>query len=71
MPPKANPNREILKWARVSARVSLDKAAKVISKTCTVDRIKEWESLESKDCPSVTQLKKLAHLYSRPSKSLF
>ena len=66
MPTKVNPNQEILKWARVSACVSLDKAAKVISKTCTIDRIKEWELPEGKDRPSIAQLKKLAHLYRRP-----
>lgn len=66
MPEKASYNREILKWARTSARVSMEKAAKTISKTCTADKIKEWESPESKLGPSLAQLKKLARLYRRP-----
>jgi Zn-dependent peptidase ImmA (M78 family)/transcriptional regulator with XRE-family HTH domain len=59
-------NREILKWARTSARISMEKVAKTISKTTTADRIKEWESQDGKDSPSLAQLKKLARLYRRP-----
>ncbi len=59
-------NREILKWARTSGRISLEKAAKTISKTVTAERVKEWESPEGKDSPSLAQLKKLARLYRRP-----
>jgi len=59
-------NREILKWARTSARISPDKTAKSISKTCTAERVKEWENPEGKDSPSLAQLKKLARLYRRP-----
>lgn len=66
MPEKASYNREILKWARTSARVSMEKAAKTVSKTCTAEKIKEWESPESKLGPSLPQLKKLARLYRRP-----
>ncbi|MBP6334524.1 MAG: ImmA/IrrE family metallo-endopeptidase [Bacteroidia bacterium] len=66
MATKVKVNREILKWARTSAKVSLDKASKTISKTCTADRIKEWESPEGKDAPTISQLKKLARLYRRP-----
>ncbi len=66
MATKAKINREILKWARTSARVSLDKAAKTISKSCSIDRIKEWELQDGKDAPTVNQLKKLARLYRRP-----
>jgi Zn-dependent peptidase ImmA (M78 family) len=66
MPEKVAYNREILKWARTSARVSLEKAAKTISKTSTSDKIKEWESPDGKQSPSLSQLKKLARLYRRP-----
>lgn len=66
MADKPKVNREILKWARTSARISLDKAAKTISKTSTADRIKEWESPDGKESPSLAQLKKLARLYRRP-----
>jgi len=66
MAAKPKVNREILKWARTSARISPEKVAKVISKTCTADRIREWETPEGKDSPSQAQLKKLARLYRRP-----
>ena len=66
MSDKPKINREILKWARTSARISLEKAAKTISKSSTADRIKEWESPEGKESPSLPQLKKLARLYRRP-----
>lgn len=66
MPLKANINREILKWARKSARISLEKAASTISKNCKPDRIREWEDPEGKDLPSVRQAEKLARLYRRP-----
>ena len=66
MPVKANINREILKWARKSAKITLEKAASTISKTTKVDRIKEWESAEGKDFPSIKQVEKLARLYRRP-----
>ena len=65
MAQKANP--EILKWGRKSAKITLEKAAATISKTCKVERIKEWESPESKDFPSVKQVEKLARLYRRPA----
>lgn len=66
MPVKANINREILRWARKSAKITLEKAASTISKTCKLDRIKEWESPEGKDLPSIKQVEKLARLYRRP-----
>ena len=66
MPQKANINREILKWARKTAKISLEKAASTISKTCKQDRIKEWESPEGIDLPSIKQVEKLARLYRRP-----
>lgn len=63
---KAKTNPEILKWARKSAKITLEKAAATISKTCKPDRIKEWESPEGKEFPSVKQAEKLARLYRRP-----
>jgi Zn-dependent peptidase ImmA (M78 family)/transcriptional regulator with XRE-family HTH domain len=59
-------NREILKWARTTARISQEKVAKTISKTFKAERVKEWESPEGKESPSLAQLKKLARLYRRP-----
>jgi len=66
MPAKVTVNKEILKWARTSARITQEKAAKTLSKTFKADRIKDWESPEGKDAPSLPQLKKLARLYRRP-----
>jgi Zn-dependent peptidase ImmA (M78 family) len=63
---KANVNPEILKWARKSSKISLEKAASTISKTCKPERIREWESPEGKEKPSVKQAEKLARLYRRP-----
>ncbi|TAH41904.1 MAG: ImmA/IrrE family metallo-endopeptidase [Bacteroidetes bacterium] len=66
MAKKVKVNPEILKWARTSAKVSMEKAARTISKNAKIEKIKEWESSESKDSPTESQLKKLARLYRRP-----
>ncbi len=71
MAQKVKPNPEILKWARKSAKISLEKSASVISKKCPVDRIKEWESPECKDFPTIKQVEKLARLYRRPADVFF
>ena len=67
MASKAKINPEILKWARKSAKISLEKSASAISKTCKTDRIKEWESPDCKDFPTIKQVEKLARLYRRPA----
>jgi len=66
MAKKVKINREILRWARTSAKVSLDKAAKTISKNTKADKIKDWEAADGTDSPTESQLKKLARLYRRP-----
>jgi len=66
MAQKANINREILRWARKTARISLEKAAKTISKTARAERIQDWESDDGKEFPSIKQAEKLARLYRRP-----
>jgi Zn-dependent peptidase ImmA (M78 family) len=66
MAKKVKVNREILKWARTSAKVSMEKAAKTISKNAKIEKIKEWESPDGQDSPTESQLKKLARLYRRP-----
>jgi len=68
---KVKPNPEILKWARKSAKITLEKSAAVISKKCPTDRIKEWESPECKDFPTIKQVEKLARLYRRPADVFF
>ncbi len=56
-----------MKWARKTSKITLEKAAKTISKTCKPEKIKEWESPECKDFPTVKQVEKLARLYRRPA----
>ncbi len=63
---KVKCNPEILKWARKTAKINLEKSASTISKTCKIERIKEWESLDCKDFPTFKQVEKLARLYRRP-----
>lgn len=67
MPQKARINPEILKWARKTAKITLEKTASTISKKCPVDKIKEWESAECKDYPTIKQVEKLARLFRRPA----
>ena len=66
MASKAKSNPEILKWARKTAKISFEKSASTISKTCKIERIKEWESPDCIDFPTVKQVEKLARLYRRP-----
>jgi Zn-dependent peptidase ImmA (M78 family) len=63
---KVKPNPDILKWARKSAKITLEKSASTISKKSPVEKIKEWESVECKDFPTMKQVEKLARLYRRP-----
>lgn len=49
----------------------MEKSASVISKKCPTDRIKEWESPECKDFPTIKQVEKLARLYRRPADVFF
>ncbi len=59
---KAPINHEILRWARESLFVDIDKAAKTASvKTGTY---KKWE--QGEDFPSISKLRKLANLFKRP-----
>ena len=66
MSSKVKSNPEILKWARKTAKISLEKSASTISKTCKIERIKEWESPDCRDFPTIKQVEKLARLYRRP-----
>lgn len=70
MAKKVKVNREILKWARVTAKVSLDKAAKTISKKSMPERIKDWESPDGKESPTESQLKNLQGYIDDPLKYL-
>ncbi|REK32624.1 MAG: ImmA/IrrE family metallo-endopeptidase [Bacteroidetes bacterium] len=71
MPKRESLNRNILKWARKSAKVSLEKAAARISKSCKSERIRDWESPEGREFPTVKQVEKLAKLYRRPAEVFY
>ncbi len=54
--------RELLSWARDSARLSIDAAAQKIGQPA--ERLRAWEAGES--APTVAQLRKIASVYKRP-----
>ena len=53
---------KVLKWARESARMSMDAAASKVS--VSVEKIKNWESGSA--YPTIRQAEKLANVYKRP-----
>lgn len=59
---EANPTPALLKWARESAGLSVEAAAKKAQ--VASERIAAWESGEAR--PTFTQLRKLAGIYKRP-----
>ena len=59
---KISPVGLMLKWARESAKISLETASKKINKSTEV--IKNWE--EEKDFPTYSQLEELSKIYRRP-----
>jgi len=62
MAQKAYITPNVLKWARESARMPLEKAAAKVS--VTVERLKDWE--EGTDQPTIKQAQTLAKAYKRP-----
>ena len=56
-------NRELLVWARTSAGLSLDQAAKKVQ--VRPERLESWEAGERR--PTVKQLRKLGKVYRRPT----
>lgn len=60
-------NSQILKWARTSAKITQEKAAKKIN--VSIERIDEWESGVS--FPTIRQAKILSSYYKRPFAILF
>jgi len=62
MSQKAYITPNVLKWARESARMPLEKAAAKV--TVSVGRLKEWE--EGTDQPTIKQAQTLAKAYKRP-----
>lgn len=60
---------KVLKWARTTAKMSLETAAAKVS--VTPERLEAWENHESADRPTIRQAEKLAHAYKRPFAMLF
>jgi Zn-dependent peptidase ImmA (M78 family)/DNA-binding XRE family transcriptional regulator len=67
MADKAFVTPEILKWARITARISAEEAASKVS--VPAERLEEWESGLSQ--PTIRQAEKLARAYKRPFALLF
>ncbi len=67
MASKAYITPNILKWARESARMSLEVAAAKVS--VSTDRLSEWENGENQ--PTIRQAQLLAKAYKRPFSILF
>jgi Zn-dependent peptidase ImmA (M78 family)/DNA-binding XRE family transcriptional regulator len=57
----------VLAWARSTARLPLDEAARRIG--VTPGRLAEWES--GKTAPTINQLRKMSDVYDRPLAALF
>lgn len=60
---------KVLKWARTTAKMSLETAAAKVS--VTPERLEAWENPDSADRPTIRQAEKLAHAYKRPFAMLF
>ncbi|MGE5412257.1 MAG: ImmA/IrrE family metallo-endopeptidase [Clostridiales bacterium] len=67
MPDKAFLNPDILKWARISARMTIESASSKIP--VSADKLLEWEAGEA--FPTIRQAKILANAYRRPFAMLF
>jgi Zn-dependent peptidase ImmA (M78 family) len=62
MSAKAYITPDVFKWARTSAHISIETAAKAVAKE--PEMIQSWEN--GRDVPTIKQAEKLAHLYRRP-----
>ena len=60
---------KVLKWARTTAKMSLETASAKVS--VTPERLEAWENPDSTDRPTIRQAEKLAHAYKRPFAMLF
>lgn len=60
---------KVLKWARTTAKMSLETAADKVN--VTAERLEAWENPDSTDRPTIRQAEKLAHAYKRPFAMLF
>ena len=64
MADKALITKEVLRWARETARFSIENAASKIN--ISEKKLHDWESSSSEEYPSIKQAEKLAKLYRRP-----
>src|SRR5690606_41800124 len=60
---------KVLKWARTTAKISLEDAAKKLK--ISEERLAAWEDPDSKDRPTIRQAEILARAYRRPFALLF
>jgi transcriptional regulator with XRE-family HTH domain len=58
----ASPQTGLLAWARTSAGLSIEEAARKVG--ANAEKLSSWEDGESR--PTIGQLRKLAHIYKRP-----
>lgn len=61
---KALVEPKVLAWARKTAGISPEDAARAVGTNITAERITQWENGE--DSPTINQLRKLANKYKRP-----
>lgn len=66
---KAYITPDVLKWARETAKISVDAAASRVG--VKKDRLLEWESKEKDTFPTIRQSKLLANYYRRPFAVLY
>lgn len=69
MADKAYINPQVLKWARETAKFTLE-AASTKSKI-SIENLTAWESVEADAFPTISQAEKLAKLYRRPLAVLY
>lgn len=62
MSEKATINCEILKWARITAKMSLEEVSSKI--LCKIEKLEAWE--DGSDYPTIRQAEKLSQIYRRP-----
>jgi len=62
LPEKAYITAEVLKWGRLSAKLSIADVSMKLP--CKIEQLESWEN--GVDYPTVKQAEKLAHLYRRP-----
>lgn len=62
MSEKAIINNEIIKWARITAKMSLEEVSSKL--VCKIEKLEAWEN--GTDYPTIRQAEKLSQIYRRP-----